>query len=87
MFYVTLGNLGFCPPDGGDGNSGTCDNGGPPGWGLTNTAEFSNVQSLFYWSGSALDSSGAWGFSFDDGGQINDDESTHLFAWAVRSGG
>jgi len=90
MFYVTLGDLGFCPPDGGDANPETCDSGGTTAWGLTNTGPFSNVQSGFqsgnYWSGSALDSYNAWGFRFSHGRQdINGQLGGH-FAWAVRSG-
>ena len=87
MFYVTLGNLGFCPPDGGDGNSATCDNAGSTAWGLTNTGPFSNVQASLYWSGSVLGSSSAWRFLFNSGGQNGNGEVSNLFAWAVRSGG
>lgn len=86
MYYVTLGNLGACPPDGGDGNPATCDGSPPTGWGLTNTADFDNVQTNFYWSGTELSAGGAWGFGFDRGLQGDFGEGNDLFAWAVRSG-
>ena len=89
MYYVTLGNPGFCPPDGGDGNPATCDNMGPINFvGLTNTGDFSNVQSDTYWSGSELNSSNAWYFLFDFGFQdyVNDKEDFFYSAWAVHSG-
>lgn len=86
MYYVTLGNLGYCPPDGGDGNPASCDNGGPTGWGLTNTADFLNVQPNLYWSGSELGASIAWRFDFLYGLQDINVKSINLFAWAVRSG-
>jgi hypothetical protein len=86
MFYVTLGNLGACPPDGGDGNPATCDGSLPPGWGLTNMGPFSNVQSNFYWSGTGLGSSFAWGFLFSHGKQDFNGVDSSLFAWAVHSG-
>jgi len=86
MYYVTLGNLGACPPDGGDGDPSTCDNPLATGWGLTNTAAFLNVQSNSYWSGTELSASDAWGFSFFNGIQGNGGKSNNLFAWAVRSG-
>lgn len=60
MYYVTLGNLGFCPPN--DADPITCPT--QPGFGLSNTGPFSNVQSNYYWSESALDFSSAWHFFF-----------------------
>jgi len=83
MYYVTLGNLGFCTPDNLDPTGCTAQ----PGWGPSNTGPFSNLQSDFYWSGSALDSSSAWDFDFFFGIQGNDVvKSSNGFAWAVRSG-
>jgi hypothetical protein len=81
MYYVTLGNLGHCIPNGSVSN--TCDT--QTGFGLSNTADFSNVQSD-YWAGSELDSSFAWFFSPSNGQQIFGDKSGFLFAWAVHSG-
>jgi hypothetical protein len=86
LFYVTLENLGFCPPDGGDGNPATCDGSEPAGWGLSNTGPFSNVQASHYWSESALNSSNAWDVNIGSGLQNNDGKNINLFAWAVRSG-
>jgi len=79
MFYVTLGNLGLCEP-----TLAWCTL--QSGYGLSNTADFLNVQSDGYWSGSELDSSSAWNFRFANGFQFNPPKSTNLFAWAVRSG-
>src|SRR5215472_4613087 len=47
MWYVTFGNLAFCPA----GNP-NCDlqGAGQPGWGLINSGPFRNVQSEGYWS-------------------------------------
>ena len=79
MFYVTLGNRGGCDP-----TQPWCS--GQSGSGLSNTGPFSNVQSLSYWSGSALGSSSAWDFRFGNGFQDNVGKTSDLFAWAVRSG-
>jgi len=82
MFYVTLGNLGACIPNGG-GSSTSCNT--QTGFGLSNTADFLNVQGD-YWSGSELNSGIAWKFFFGNGSQGNFGKNTALFAWAVRSG-
>ena len=81
MFYVTLGNLGFCTPNASPGSCVT-----QTGWGLSNTGPFSNVQAGYYWSGSELNSSYAWLFGFNDGSQLDFVKGGNLFAWAVRSG-
>jgi len=47
MYYVSLGNLGFCTPD--DAAPSGCVE--QPDCGLSNTGPFSDVQSIFYWSG------------------------------------
>ena len=83
MYYVTLGNLGVCIPNGG-GSTTSCNT--QSGFGLSNTADFLNVQSSNYWSGSALDSSGAWLFFTLNGRQDIRNKNSNLFAWAVRSG-
>lgn len=83
MYYVTLGNLGFCTPN--DATPSGCS--AQAGFGLTNTADFLNVQANGYWSGTELSASNAWNFNFNDGNQNNNDKNNNLFAWAVRSGG
>ena len=47
---------------------------------------FKNVQSSIYWSGVEFDSSRAWFFGFNDGGQTRSNKDYSLFGWAVRSG-
>jgi hypothetical protein len=83
MYYVTLGNLGLCAPD--DADPSGCVR--PPGWGLTNTGPFRDVQSRAeYWSGTELSFFNAWDFEFELGLQANDFEDDDFYAWAVRSG-
>ena len=55
---------------------------------LANFALFSNVQAVFYWSGTeyAPDSSYAWSFGADSGLQGGNGKSGQLYALAVRSG-
>jgi hypothetical protein len=82
MYYNNLGNLGYFD------TSGT---GPQPGWGLTNTSPFSNVQSSFsdyYWSatGYAPLTDYAWDFTFYLGLQTDGVKSASLYAWAVHSG-
>jgi hypothetical protein len=83
LFYTELGNKGYYATD------GTYPQ---PGWGLTNTGDFQNLQFDGYWSGTeyaANPSIGyAWFFNFDDYGdqdaryKYDDDVS----ALAVRPG-
>lgn len=49
---------------------------------------FINLQSFAYWSGTELasNSSSAWVFSTNGGGQGNSDKNLQLYGWAVRSG-
>lgn len=82
MYYVTLGNLGFCTPDDADPSSCTQQ----PGSGVTNTGPFSDIQSVFYWSDTEFDSSLAWGFDFNGGYQNAAFKDVGVYAWAVRSG-
>jgi len=82
MYYVSLGNLGFCTPD--DAAPSGCVE--QPDCGLSNTGPFSDVQSIFYWSGTEFDSFNAWTFGFSTGGQDNDGENNSGYAWAVRTG-
>lgn len=82
MYYVTLGNLGFCTPN--DATPGDCVE--QTGWGLSNTADFLNVHSSRYWSGTESSAFFPWYFNFDGGNQNRLDEFSLMFAWAVRSG-
>ncbi|MDH3460898.1 MAG: DUF1566 domain-containing protein [Burkholderiaceae bacterium] len=79
LFYVTLGNKAFCD------TSGNCPQ---AGWGLTNTGDFQNLQSIDYWSGTvyAPDPSNAWRFDTTDGYQSLGSHPNELYAVAVRSG-
>lgn len=82
MYYVNLANLGYCPPDGGDGDPSTCDGSPQAGWGLNNTSfvdeltgatvDFLHVQPNLYWSGleCAPNPSLAWDFLFGFGFQV-----------------
>jgi len=84
MFYDTLGNLAFCPP-----GDTACAGGPQTGWGLTNTGPFSNMQSDYYWSGTAYapdPTSDAWSFNTNVGGQNLDDQYGQFYAVAVRPG-
>ena len=85
MWYVTLGNLAFCAA----GNP-NCNLQGPgqPGWGLSNSGPFRNMQSSDYWSGTqyAPDTSSAWNFSTHDGSQGSDPKTALFNAVAVHSG-
>jgi len=83
MFYDELGNKAYCPP-----GDATCSGGPQSGWGLTNPGPFSNVQSYVYWSGTqyAPDSSVAWYFNFNFGGQSLATTPSEFYAWAVHSG-
>lgn len=79
MFYVTLGNKAYAS------TSGTFPQ---PGWGLTNTANFANVQANYYWSVTeyAPGTSNAWEFTFMIGSQLYQAKPNRFYAWAVRSG-
>jgi hypothetical protein len=84
LYYVTLGNLGFCTP-----NDASPDSCAPQtGWGLANTAYFQNMRSDDYWSGTgfAPNPSSAWFFGTLDGYQDGVGKSFGLYAVAVRSG-
>lgn len=81
LYYTELGNLGIYATD------GTYPQ---PGWGLTNTSPFTNLQPYdAYWSGTeyAPDPTyGAWYFYFPDGYQDAGDKPNDLYALAVRPG-
>lgn len=81
MFYVNLGNKGFCA------TNGTSPQ---PGWGLTNAGPFQNLQPISWWSGTdyALNQNGAWFFYFGYGYQhhYGYKYDNSFRAWAVRDG-
>jgi len=80
LFFVTLGNKSYCPP-----NDATCAGGPQAGFGLTNTGDFQNLQSLYYWSGlDAPDPLSAWYFGTDKGFQFFGDKDFGGYAMAVR---
>lgn len=83
MYYVTLGNLGVCTPNG-SGSTTSCNT--QTGFGLINTANFSNVKPSFYWSGSAINSIDAWNFFFSHGTQGGSGKGSSFYTWAVHSG-
>ena len=88
MYYVNLGNLGYCTPDNLDPTS--CIE--QAGWGLAHTAPFDNLQSSDYWSGTAYAPDPAASFAssfspYDGSNQYGDSQSNTYFAWAVRPGG
>ena len=83
LWYEELGNLAFCPP-----GDAPCAGGPQPGWGLTNTGPYQNMQSNAYWSGTgyAPNTSFAWYFLIHNGLQGDDVKRNPLFAVAVRPG-
>lgn len=86
LFYVALGNKGYCTSN--DSLPDSC--GEQSGWGLTNTGGFQIVQSGAYWSGTehARYPGSAWFFlaAGDGGGKGYDGKYQGLYAMAVRPG-
>jgi hypothetical protein len=89
MFYVHLGNLGFCTPN--DASPGICAP--QAGGGLSNTGPFANLLlDTGHWTDTAFvdtasASTLAWGFAFDFGFQADDaGEDIDAAAWAVHAG-
>lgn len=84
LYYVTLGNKGACTPD--DASPDSCV--APPGWGLSNSGGFQNLQSGDYWSGTEYASAPnrAWIFGPYDGLQFGFSQFLALYAMAVRPG-
>lgn len=76
MYYVELGNLGYCD------TIGSCNN---PGWGLNQTAPFTLQPISSYWSGTEYGNN-AWEFNTFYGLQSAYYKNTNFRAWAVRSG-
>jgi len=84
LYFDTLGNKAYCPP----GNA-TCTGAGAPqpGWGLTNTGDFQNMQSAIYWSGREFQQySTAWYFNTEQGFQSFNSIGANQYALAVRDG-
>lgn len=83
LWYDTLGNKAICPP-----GDASCSGGPQSGWGLTNTGDFLNLQSYYYWSGLeyAPDTNGAWGFDANGGTQDAGYKYLQFYALAVRPG-
>jgi hypothetical protein len=79
MYYYELGNLGYYYTDGSSPQ---------PGWGLSNTGPFNNLQATnVYWSRTTTGAPGghAWNTSFYNGGQGTGVTNSESHAWAVRS--
>jgi hypothetical protein len=79
MYYDTLGNLAYYSTD------GSYDQ---PGWGLSNTGPFENLQSDYYWSATeyAPYARYAWDFGFGNGRQVGYNKTGGLYGWAVHAG-
>ncbi len=78
LFYSELGNLGYYD------TSGTYQS----GYGLSNTGDFQNLTSGFYWSDTeySADTTRAWAFFFGYGTQLNGPKDNFPYGLAVRSG-
>lgn len=83
--YVTLGNKAFCDPT---TSTMTSCYGPQLGWGLTNTGDFENMQSAYYWAGTEIlpNTSNAWTFVIYDGAQGVVDKGNTFYAMAVHDG-
>lgn len=79
LFYVTLGNIGQKDVSGGLF---------PPGWGLSNTGPFQNLQAGGYWyqTEHPSNSANALTFGMGNGHQANRVKSDGRFIWALRDG-
>lgn len=84
MFYINLGNYGFCEPTNNCGDLGTIITGHP--WGLTNTGSFSNLVADFYWNPLGYSLDDAWSFGFFGGDQGLRDKQSYQYVWAVHDG-
>lgn len=80
LFYVELGNKGYCD------TTGVCPQ---ADWGLINKGPFNNLQAGRYWTGQtwAPGANHAWGFDFNIGYQDNGwNKYASNYVLAVRSG-
>lgn len=82
LWYDTLGNKALCLP-----GDFTCVI-PQTGWGLTNTGDFLNLQSNYYWSGLeyAPGTLNAWMFNTAIGHQFPNNKLNQFNALAVRPG-
>lgn len=81
MFFETLGNESYYTA------SGLYN----PGYGLTNTGPFLNLEPNYYWTSTIYALNGpyiddAWFFEFDNGNQASDPTHFTFYAWAVHDG-
>lgn len=85
LYYVTLGNLAWCPAS---APRGVACATGQTGWNVRNTAYFLGVQGSQYWSDTeyALGAGNAWRFNQVGGNQYAAPKTANYFAAAVRSG-
>lgn len=80
LWYDTLGNLAIYDTSG---------NHNQPGWGLTNTGSFSNIQAAYYWTGLEYPNVNpwyAWYLSTEHGLQHWDQKVYSNYAFVVREG-
>lgn len=79
LFYTELGNLAYYDINGA---------GPQPGWGLTNTGPFINLQSDYYWTDTMCEINPPyyWFFNFSSGNQDWQHRLNISYAMAVRSG-
>lgn len=84
LYYVALGNLGFCAPDNGAPSSCAPST----GWGLSNTGAFSNMQTSYYWTDAIQPAAtlSAWALRMGWGEQDTRGQTNEHFAWAVHDG-
>jgi hypothetical protein len=86
LFYVTLGNVGWCTPD--DADPSSCVE--QTGWDIINTGPFSNLNAIegngHYWTDTGIDLFAAWSFGFYGGAQIGGPKSITFKGWAVHDG-
>lgn len=83
LYYVTLGNLGYCAP--GDAACSTAQ----AGWGLTNTGDFRNLEAWVYWFAvpyAPFPADAAWAFNSERGRQGIAMLTDGLIALPVRPG-
>lgn len=83
LWCDTLGNKASCPPD---NDMGSAADTPQPGWGLTNTGDFQNLQSGVCWSGLeyAPNVGYAWDFGSDVGFQGYGGKAFSSYALALR---
>ena len=86
LFYVTLGNIGWCTPN--DADPSSCVE--QTGWDIINIGPFSNLNTFeangLYWTDTEQDAFAAWVFGFYGGSQIGYSSTETAKAWAVYDG-